>query len=132
MSGAVDGDANKLSEASLNFLLVGILGIPIAGIGVIIGLMSVMKNELGFSTELIITFVRLSFLMLLAAESVFIWLLISRTRAAKKSGENARPEESVAQGLGQAPARELSEPAHSVTENTTRNLEPVYHESKTR
>lgn len=132
MSGAGDPDANKLSEASLNFLLVGILGIPIAGIGVIIGLMSVMKNELGFNNELISLFVAVSFLLLLAAESVFIWLLVSRTRAIKESGENVRPYEAEVKGLGQTQARKLSEPMRSVTENTTRNLEPVYRESKTR
>jgi hypothetical protein len=54
-----------------NILVAGILGIPIAGLGVVIGLMSVMK-EMGFRTELIIAFTSLSFLLFLAAETVLV------------------------------------------------------------
>ena len=46
--------ANKLSEASFNTLVAGILAMPIAGVGVLIGLISVMKETLGFGNDVII------------------------------------------------------------------------------
>ena len=128
VGGAQEPDAGRLSEASHNFLLAGILGIPIAGVGVLIGLMSVMKKELGFSNELVVAFASLGFLLLLAAEGVFIWTLIHRTRAARETGQ----EESASNVLGEARVRELPEPTSFVTESTTRTLEPVLRESKRR
>lgn len=132
VSGAKEPDVSKLSEASLNFILVGILGIPIAGLGILIGLMSVMKKELGFSNESTIAFALLGFLLLLAAETVFIWLLIHRTKMGKETGHIAQLREVVTKGLDEAQVRELPEPIPSVTENTTRSLEPMPRETRTR
>lgn len=129
---AKEPTANKLSESSFNLLLAGILGIPIAGFGVIIGLMSVMK-EIGFSSALIIAFTFLSFLPLLAAEATFIWSLVqNRTRPFKETGDDAQLKEAVIKGLGSAQVRELSEPIQSVTEHTTRSFEPRHREPNTR
>lgn len=101
------------------------MGIPIAGLGIIIGLMSVMK-EMGFSKELIIAFSSLSFLLLLAAEAVFIWLLLqNRTRTDKETRNNAQLKDVEIKELGEAQVRELSEPIPSVTENTTRSFEAI-------
>src|SRR4030095_15959889 len=83
VGGTKEHDTGKLSESSLNVLLAGILGIPIAGLGIMIGLMMVMKKELGFGNEVIIAFTLLSFLLLLAAEGVFVWMLIHRARTVK-------------------------------------------------
>lgn len=124
--------ASKLSESSFNLLVAGILGIPIAGLGIVIGLMSVMK-EMGFSKELIIAFMSLGFLLLLAAEAVFIWLLLqNRTRADKETGNNAQLREVEINKLGEAQVRELSEPIPSVAENTTRSFEAIHREPKMR
>lgn len=117
---------NRLSEASFNTLVAGVIAIPIAGIGVVIGLMSVMKNELGFSNEVVIAFALMSFAILLAAEGVLIWLLLSRSGKVKKTEENNQLKEAATQKLLEMPARsELNEPPPGIIEDTTRNLEPV-------
>ena len=126
VSGTKERDASNLSEESRNFLLAGILGIPIAGVGVIIGLMSVMK-QIGFSNELIIVFTSLGFLLLLIAEVVFIWsLLQNRTRTVKETSDNIQLKEVEMKRFNEAQVRELSEPIPSVTENTTRSFEPIH------
>jgi hypothetical protein len=133
-SGAKSPDADKLSESSFNTLLAGVMGIPIAGLGIIIGLMSVMK-QIGFSGELIVAFTLMSFLLLVAAEAVFIRLLLRRTKPVKETADNiqnqAQLNEVVIKGLNATQTRGLNEPIPSVIENTTRNLEPIPRKSKT-
>lgn len=125
--------AGKLSESSFITLVAGLMGIPIAGLGVVIGLMSAMK-EMGFSKELIIVFMSLGFLLLLAAEAVFIWLLVQNRagRADKEMGDNAGLKGVETRELGAAQMRELSEPVPSVTESATRPFEAIPRESKMR
>jgi len=129
VSGAKKDNAGKLSESSFNLLVAAVLAIPIAGLGIIIGLMSVMKKELGFSSELIITFVSLSFLLLLISEAALVWLLIQRTKKVIENGENeplrenAQLNEVMIKGLNPAKTRELAEPIPSVIDDTTRSLE---------
>jgi hypothetical protein len=137
VNGAKADDTGKLSESSFNLLVAAVMSIPIAGLGIIIGLMSVMKKELGFSSELIVIFVLASFLLLLVSEAVLIWLLLQRTRTVKETGDSSRLKddaqlpEVVIKGLNAAKTRELGEPVPTVIENTTRSLEPVMRESKT-
>lgn len=128
--GGANADAtNKLSEASFNTLLGGIIGLPIAGIGIIIGLLSVMKQELGFNDPMIVIITLMSFLMLIVAEITLIWLMIHRTKTVKESGNSTQFKDVVIKNLNQAQTRRLAEgaqePIPSVIENTTRNLEPV-------
>jgi hypothetical protein len=138
IGGAKPDEADKLSESSFNLLVAAILSIPIAGLGIIIGLMSVMKEKLGFSNELIIPFIAGAFLLLIVSETALIWLLIQRTKMVKKAGDdsssknNAQLQEVVIKGLNAAKTRELIEPIPTVTESTTRSLEPVAREPKTR
>ncbi|HEV7904695.1 MAG TPA: zinc ribbon domain-containing protein [Pyrinomonadaceae bacterium] len=128
--GGTEHAASKLSESSFITLVAGLMGIPIAGLGVVIGLMSVMK-EMGFSKELIIVFMSLGFLLLLAAEAVFIWLLVqNRARADKEKGSSAGLKGVETKELGAAQVRALSEPMPSVTEGATRPFEAIPHESK--
>jgi cbb3-type cytochrome oxidase subunit 3 len=136
VSGAKTEDDGKLSESSFNLLVVAVLGIPIAGLGIIIGLMSVMKKELGFSNELITIFISASFLLLLFSEAVLIWLYIQRTRGIRETDDNSRLKddaqlpEVLIKGLDPAKTRDLIEPIPSVVEDTTRSLEPIARKSK--
>ena len=129
-------NADKLSESSFNLLVAAVLAIPIAGLGVIIGLMSVMKDTLGFSNQLIGAFIAGAFLLLFTSEMTLIWLLVQRTRLVRKPEDNPRSKDSaqlpevVIKGLNAAKTRELGEPIPSVVENTTRSLEPIARESK--
>jgi hypothetical protein len=136
---AAEGEANKLSEASFNILVAGLMGLPIAGLGIIIGLMVVMKQELGFPDPPVMTMVFLSFLLLLIAEGGLIWLLLHHTRKPKKTAADVKLQESATKEFGGARMRELGEaqtqdfatPLGSVTENTTRSFEPIYRKPKT-
>lgn len=135
VGGAKIDDADKLSESSFNLLVASILAIPIAGIGIIIGLMTVMKDKLGFSNELIGAVVAGAFLLLFVSETALIFLLMQRARIVRKkplddSGglkENAQQlPGALPKTLDRAKTRELVEPMQpTVTENTTRSLETI-------
>ncbi|HEY0428361.1 MAG TPA: hypothetical protein VGC76_11310 [Pyrinomonadaceae bacterium] len=129
--GAKVSGARTLSEASFNTLVGSILGIAIAGLGVIIGLMAVMKNVLDLSNEVIVPFIIASFVILISAESVFIWLLVSHSRKSKTPEVDAQFETNR---LNQVEIKGLNkstfEPIPTVTEDTTRNLQPVFRETK--
>jgi len=110
------------------------VAVSVGGLALLIGLMAVMKNELHFANGLILLFSLLTFILLLGAESVFIWLLLNSQRRAR-SGENDADEitqlkETTTRELREPAERLLAEPAVSVTEHTTRTLEPVYRERK--
>jgi len=135
VSDAKSGDVGKLSESAFITLVSGIIAIPIAGLGVVIGLMSVMK-ESGFSSDAIFISMLISFALLLAAEVTFIWLLWSRTRTVKETvgdtnfKENAQINSAAAKELGAAQTRDFVEPISSITEHETRPLETIRRESK--
>jgi len=120
---AVTTEPGRLPESSFNILIAGILGIPIAGVGVAIGLMSVMK-EMGFTKVWIIAFVSLCFLLLVAAETVFVWLLLqNRARKDTATSTDAELNGAATKQLGEA--KEVAQPLGSVTESATRPFEPV-------
>lgn len=113
-------------------LIWAIVAVSVGGLALIIGLMAVMKNELHFDNQLILLVTLLSFLPLLAAEIVFIWMMIKSSRHAKHRepipGPASELRGTATKELGEARERFLNEPALSVTEQTTRTLEAVEHE----
>ncbi len=109
-------------------LIAAMVGLFVLGLGVIIGLMAVMKNvaNFDFGVILAITFVVLTLLIIL--EAVFIYLLFSarsfaRQRKLEDSVQNTRE-------LRESHTPMLSEPMPSVTEQTTRAFEPLYRDQK--
>lgn len=127
---AKEHDSEKISEASFNLLVSALIAVPIVGLGIIIGLLSVMKEELGFANDMILAITFMSFVLLLTSEGALIWLLMHRTKGSKATKHTAQMKDVVIKGLGEAHAQRLSEPIPSVIENTTRNLEPVYREPR--
>jgi hypothetical protein len=127
LSGAV-----AQSKTEIESLIWAIVGITIGGIGVIIGLLVVMKEVIGFDNKLIGLVASGSFFMLLIAEITFVLMLLNRSRVLKKPAVNSQLNEAGAQKLYDAPARELAEamPVPSVTEHTTRTLDPILREPK--
>jgi hypothetical protein len=128
--GADEPETGQMSESSFNLLVSAILAIPIAGIGIMIGLLVVMKKELGLRDELIGTISLMGFILLLVAEGGLIWLLLHRTRAPKK--KKALPAETPVQladvqmrGLNAGQPRSAQDSISSVTEHTTRTLDAV-------
>ncbi len=109
----------KLSESAPESLIWAIASITIVGLGVVIGMMAVMKEVLQFDDVKIIAFTLLTFFTFLGVDAVFIWVLLRSRLGARETGE----KNLSTKGLGEAQARVLPEPRLSVTEHTTRTLE---------
>jgi hypothetical protein len=125
---AAKGDnITNSSEVKPETLVWAMIAVFVFGLGGIIGLMGVMtkvfdqRENLG----LIISFTLLSFLIMIAVEGVLVGMLLGRNRNAKKAGDSERLNEQAGKDLGDVKSRVLPEPALSVTEHTTRTLEPV-------
>jgi len=123
------GGVIKQSGTEIESLIWAIVAVTVGGIAVLIGLVAVLKEVFGDDTRLIGLLSVMSFFLLLIADVSLIWLLLTRSRTKKKP---TQLKEAEAQRLYDAPARELAEPTpmQSVTEHTTRSLEPVLRETK--
>lgn len=135
VAGISDDSVDQIPESSFNLLVIALIGLPIAGIGVIIGLLSVMKKELGFGEEMIGVIVFMSFILLLLAELGLIWLLRHHTKMSKRSAEMRQPAlaqtpDVVIKGLAEAHTQPAYQPMESVTEHTTRTLDAVPREPR--
>ena len=109
LSGAKGDDITK----NLLFFMTAVF---IFGLAAIIVLMMATKFVFGHENlGLVIAFTLLSFVIMLAVEGVFVWMLLSRKKGAKEAAKE----------LGEAKARMLPEPMLSVTEHTTRTLDTV-------
>lgn len=89
-------------------LIWAILSVSVGGLGVIIGLLALMKEALEFNSGLIAAFALLSFLILMGAEIVFIWLLV-RSQKQVSTGEVAELKKLVRE-LDATTAGALREP----------------------
>ncbi len=117
-------------DHSYNLLVIFLFITPIAGIGIIIGLMAAMRARLGFGEEMIGLVVIMSFFLLLVSELGLIWLLARRSKSDKKpEGYSQTPvprlNEVVLKGLPANQAHSVYDGIPSVTEHTTKTLDPV-------
>jgi hypothetical protein len=103
----------------------------ILGLGVITGLMAVLKNGLDFEAHQVIPFAIISFVMLFLLEGMLFWRLLRRDSHAA-AASSAPPSEQTTKELDAARTRALPEGVQppSVTEHTTRAFEPAYTERK--
>jgi len=114
LNGAKSDDITK----NLLFFMTAVF---VFGLGAIIFLMMALKMVFGpENMGLIISFTFLSFLIMLAVEGVFVWMLLGRKKDVKEAAKE----------LSEAKARSLAEPVFSVTDHTTRTLEPVDREGQ--
>ncbi|MEK6283927.1 MAG: hypothetical protein AABN95_26550 [Acidobacteriota bacterium] len=124
--GVANGDNLTTSSDVKPEKLIEMMGaVFVCGLIGTIVLMGVMKAVLHFDVPLIIAFTLLSFLIMLLLEGVFIRLLFRHKRGVEEAGPR---KEHATKALEPAQARVLPEPVPSVTENTTRALEPVHNE----
>lgn len=128
--GADKGESDSASaEVRPELLVCAMTGLFILGLVAISILMRVMKTALELNAGQIFAVTLLSFLMMLLIEGVFVRLLLRRKRGTEEAGDNAvRLKGPATKELDAAQARALPEPLPSVTEQTTRTLEPVYTE----
>ena len=130
--GKADVDARR-AEALPESLIWAIVSVFVVGMGTTIGLMAMLKQLLDLGQGIIIAFGLLGFALMIAVESVFIYLLLGRRRTgAKEAGAGELPAGRATKELDAArEARAaLPEPVPSVTEQTTRTFEPAYSERK--
>jgi hypothetical protein len=133
LSAGKDDGLVKTTELRAESLIISaMVGLFVVGLLAIAVLMGVMKAVLNLDQPLIIAFTLLSFLIMLSVEGVLIWRLPRRRRAAEAAGGEVPPEGPVTKELDAARGRGLPEPAPSVTEETTRTLEPAYRERQPR
>jgi hypothetical protein len=117
----------QLPESTINFLIAAMLGLPIAGVALLIGLAVVLKTSLGFAEEWVVISILFCVVMFLAAEAGFLWLLFSRTRVIKGSTKNTSHDQPAA--ISEARTSALGEAgvdlSDNIGESTTRILDTV-------
>jgi len=118
------------SELPPESLVWAICGIFIMGTGVMIGLLAVLKEVVGFNLGLIAAVMLLGFGLMVALESVLVYLLLSGRKAARHTEESYESREARPLELNEPQRGMLQEPPASVTEHTTRTFEPIYTERR--
>ena len=123
-----DERASKSSEVKPDLLVASMVATFIFGLAAIAVLMGVMKVFLGMDGGQILGLMLFPFLLMLALEGVFIWMLLRRKKAAEET--IALPNQQATNELDAAQMRVLPEGMASVTEHTTRAFEPLYREPR--
>lgn len=121
-----EADLIKLYEKRMDSEMEGLFWITVLGIGLVLGGMALMK-KVQLSEWLIIAYMILSSLAFLTYFGLGVWQVRRLAKSSKEAngvGQLAQPERPETKELHPANARASLEPAPSVTENTTRGLEP--------
>lgn len=124
----------KLAGTAIDTLVWVIVGTSITLLGMALGALVLMKNG-AIDEGLGIPFVILSFVAVVVVEGVLVWRLLHLNRVAQDTRALTELKDLSTEELGPAPALALHEPDESVpsvTEQTTRTLEPSYREDERR
>jgi hypothetical protein len=113
-------------ESLIMSAMVGLFVLGLVAISVLLG---VMKAVLNFGFGPLVAFAFLSFSVLIALEGVLIFRLFRRKRDGGNSSDRSSVEVHTTKEL-EARSRIVAEPVASVTDHTTRTLDPVYSERK--
>ena len=130
--GEASGSVGKSSEVKPEFLISAMIGLFIFGLVAITILMGMMKQVLGLPVERVLGFAFLPFLLMLLLEGVCLRLLMRRKRDTETTAAKSQLNEQTTRELDRAGERLLAEPESSVIDHTTRTLEPVYNERKSK
>jgi hypothetical protein len=103
----------------------------VIGLGLILGGMVALK-ALDVKEVLIIAYMVISSLAFIGLYSLDFWRFIRLHRNSQGVSATAQVENLDTKELNAAPARALPEPMPSITEGTTRALEPSYRKRKMR
>ena len=126
LGGAKDVQAAGSPEVKPELLVSAMTAGLILGLVAIAMLVGVLRVVAGFDLSIVLAVTIFSFLLLLMVEGVIIGLLLKGRRGTKPAGDTGRLKEQTTRELGEAQSRVLPEPVPSVTEHTTRTLDPVY------
>lgn len=127
-------DQAGTAETAIDTLLWVIVGTTITLLGMALGALVLIKNG-AINQMLGLAFVILTFVSLLVAEGVLVWRLLNLNRGAKEIRsvsqlhdlKTEEPDPLITRAL-----HEPLEPVSSVTEETTRILEPSYSKGERR
>ena len=123
----VQGQAGT-AETAIDTLLWVIVGTTITLLGMALGALVLIKHG-AINERLGMAFVILTFISLVVAEGVLVWRLLHLNRAAKETSPVSKLSDLSIEEPNSVTARALHEPLEpvsSVTEQTTRTLEPSY------
>ncbi len=126
---AAKGDSfSDTPEVRPELLVSAMAGVFILGLAAIVVLMGVMKTVLDLPADRVLGFTLLPFLIMLMLEGVFLRLLFRRKRGTAKNSDAEVLKGQATRELDSAHAGALPEARPSVTEHTTRVLDPIYTE----
>jgi len=108
-----------------SFIMSAMVGLFVMGLVAMSVLLGVMKAVLSFQDGPLLAFAFLSFLILIGLEGILISRLFRRRTDKSKSGEATVLTKEL-----EANSRVVSEPVGSVTDHTTRTLDPIYNERR--
>ena len=134
LSTSQDQDQAGTAGTAIDTLLWVIVGTTITLLGMALGALVLIKNG-AINERLGMAFVILTFVSLLVAEGVLVWRLLHLNRGAKEIRSVSQlhdlrteePDPLITRAL-----HEPLEPVSSVTEETTRTLEPSYNKGERR
>jgi len=122
---------SKSLEKSIESIIWSIVLTTATVLGIMVAGMALMKGfQLGGSV--VVLFMALMFLTLMGINGVLIWQLLRLNSLAKEARSASQLEGHETTELGAQPEQALLQPRMSVTEDTTRILEPTYEERKTK
>ena len=125
------GDSDrKSSELQPGLLVSAICALFILGLVALTALMGVMKVILQLPVDQVLAFTLPVFLLMVMIEALLIRLLLQRTKAIEGARGQELSKQQVTNQLEPAQPRSLPENMASVTEHTTRVLDPIPNERK--
>jgi len=108
-----------------SMIISSIAALFVCGLVAISILLGVMKAVLHFDVGPLLGFAFLSFFILIALEVVYILRFYRRERDTDRTPEGFQPPKHNTKELGDQ-SRGFGEPVNSVTDHTTRTLDPIY------
>jgi len=124
-----ESEVPKRSGPSPNLLVAGIVAVTTFGLIIVIMLMDVMSKVLHSPDGLIFGFAAIAFSLVLLVDVLFAWLLLRSWRAPRQDTDMVQLKETIRAELHAAQTSGLGQPVGSVTDHTTRTLEPVPNKS---
>jgi hypothetical protein len=120
-----ENEVPRRSGPSPDSLVWGIVSVTTVGLCAVIALMVIMKEVLQSPDGLINGFAAITFFSFLLVDALFAWLLLRSKKSRKVNTDIIQLKEAIRAELNSAQTPGLSQPVSSVTDHTTRTLEPV-------
>ncbi len=126
LSGPKDDGVSESSNVKPDFIVAVMACVFVFGLIAITMLMGVMKVILGLAVENVLLLALLPFLIMLTLEGVLLRQLLRSKQSTMKTSDTMSFKGQATKELDAAPAQGLAQPSSSVTDHTTRVLDPIY------